>query len=264
MDYRIIKCLGIWCGPDIEGAINFNFKEKIKKMKTLLNMWSQRQLSLKGKIAVLRTVILPQILYVASTLYTPEWVEKEVDGLFFKFLWSSKKPHVRREVVISEISNGGLKMPLFSGMLRGMKCSWIKRLLSKDYQRKNLASHFVKYKGYNIVDIIQFKLDIDHVVVSSPFYQQVLKYWFELYSVHPIDKKESMTMPIWHNKYLKINQKPVFYKHWHTSGITCIYDIVSTDGRLRSREELEAKYNVQIKQMEYNSLTHAIPKQSSG
>ena len=48
-----IKCLGIWCGPDVEGAINKNYMEKIKKLKSLLNMWSQRQLSLKGKISVL-------------------------------------------------------------------------------------------------------------------------------------------------------------------------------------------------------------------
>ena len=69
-----IKCLGIWCGSDVEGAITKNYVEKIKKLHTLLNMWLQRKLSLKGKIAVLRSLALPQILYVASTLYVPNWV----------------------------------------------------------------------------------------------------------------------------------------------------------------------------------------------
>ena len=154
-----------------------------------------------------------------------------------------------------------MKMPLFSGMIRGMKCSWIKRLLSKDYQRKKLAGHFVKYKAYQIEDIIQFKLDLDHVAVSSPFYHQVLKYWFELYSVQPIDTKEVMRTPLWHNKNLMVNHKPILYKQWHDSGITCIYDLISAGGILKSREELEYKYDIKIKQMEYNSLTHAIPKQ---
>jgi hypothetical protein len=74
-----IKCLGIWCGADVEGAMVKNYNEKIKKLKTLLNMWSQRKLSLKGKVAVLRSLALPQMLYVASVLYTPEWVMEEVD-----------------------------------------------------------------------------------------------------------------------------------------------------------------------------------------
>ena len=75
----MIKCLGIWCGSQVESVMNRNFEEKIKNLKTTLNIWSQRKLSLKGKVAVLRSMALPQVLYVTSVLYTPEWVVQNIE-----------------------------------------------------------------------------------------------------------------------------------------------------------------------------------------
>ncbi len=162
-----IKCLGIWCGPSIEGAVRKNFEEKIKKIKSLLNLWSQRNLSLKGKVSVLRSIVLPQILYTATTLYIPEEFQHEIDNLFFDFLWYRKKPHVKREVVINEISKGGLKMPLFSGMVKAMKVTWIKRILSSEKSRQNLLNKLVVYRNKNIDYIIRHKLDTKFMTVKN-------------------------------------------------------------------------------------------------
>ena len=55
------KALGVWFMTDEEESIRLNFSERIKNMKTLTNIWNSRQLSLKGKIIILKTLILPQI-----------------------------------------------------------------------------------------------------------------------------------------------------------------------------------------------------------
>ena len=93
----MIKCLGIWCGSNIDDAINFNFNEKIDKIKTLLNIWKQHRLSLKGKITVIKTFAMPLILYPANCLYVPDWVTKQVDEIFVKYLWSGKPPKVKKK-----------------------------------------------------------------------------------------------------------------------------------------------------------------------
>ena len=96
----MIKCLGIWCGPNIDDAINFNFKEKIEKIKTVLNIWKQHRLSLKGKITVVKTFAMPIILYPANCLYVPDWVTKQVDEIFVNYLWSGKPPKVKKKVLL--------------------------------------------------------------------------------------------------------------------------------------------------------------------
>ena len=123
-----IKILGILISKDIASISDINFKVKISKLKNLLNMWRQRQLSLKGKITIINSLALSQILCVASVLHVPQDVIKEVNKLIFTFLWP-QKVHVKRTTVIGPIEMGGLKMPDFEFKVKSSKAMWVKRLL---------------------------------------------------------------------------------------------------------------------------------------
>ena len=256
-----IKCLGVWCSADVERAIEQNFNEKIKKLKSLLNMWSQRKLSLKGKVAVLRSIILPQILYVATVLYTPEWVIEKVENLFFNFLWSDRKHHVKKEVIVKEIQNGGLKMPSFKVMIKAIKCTWVKRILNDNYGKIDLLSHFISYRNFDVQTIIKSKVDMKFITIHSAFYCQVLKYWYELYAAEPSSAAAILAFPLWNNKYILVDSKPVVLKYWANHDIVQVGDVLDNNGNIMSKDQIERRYATTIKQMDYNSISHAIPKQ---
>ena len=167
----------------------------------------------------MRTFALPQLLYVSSVLYVPEWVFQEVDNIFFDFLWSGKKTHVKKSVIVLNIEDGGLKMPLFEGMVRGIKCTWVKRILSPHYKKHKLLSHFMRYGNLDVNGILTSKLDIKYIKTYSGFYEQVLKYWFDIYSKEPIHPSDIMSLPIWNNKHILIGNKPAFLKDWFEGGI---------------------------------------------
>ena len=84
-------------------------------------MWKSRNLSIKGKITIIRSQAIPIILYSASVLYTPPEVSQEVDHIFFYFLWPNKKHHVKKKVLIQSIADGGLKMTCFDTILKKNK-----------------------------------------------------------------------------------------------------------------------------------------------
>jgi len=255
----MIKCLGIWCGSNIDDAINFNFNEKIDKIKTLLNIWKQHRLSLKGKITVIKTFAMPLILYPANCLYVPDWVTKQVDEIFVKYLWSGKPPKVKKTTIINYIERGGLKMPLLSAMIKGLKCTWIKRFLSPTFSILDLLNNFVHYKGKTFKEIVLSKLDTRYIQFDSLFYQQVLLGWFSLFSKHPNNIIDIANSKIWNNKHILINNSPVEYTNWHNNGIAKFYHILDENGHIIDKNNLETKYSVSINQMEYNSLIHAIP-----
>ena len=94
-------------------------------------MWQPRNLTIKGKITLLRSKVLPIFMYVASIVYVPEDIIKQLDALFFDFIWPSGKHHVKKNVLIQEIERGGLKMPDVSAMIKSIKLSWLKRICSK-------------------------------------------------------------------------------------------------------------------------------------
>ncbi len=49
-----------------------NFQQKIQSLKTILNIWKQRNLSLKAKTVVLNNLALAPLIYGSSFVDTPK------------------------------------------------------------------------------------------------------------------------------------------------------------------------------------------------
>ena len=83
-----------------------------------------------------------------------------------------------------------------------------------------------------------------------PFYNQVLKCWFDFHFIEPAPKFKSKEI-IWNNKFILIDNKPVnkLFITWKNQGINRIEDIVNENGIPHTCIELIQKYNVGIKQM---------------
>ena len=97
-----IKSLGIIIKKDVSLTADLNLNDRIIKMKNLLNMWKCRQLSVKGKITILRSQSLPIILYPVSVLYTPDQIIEKIDKLFFDFIWPNKKKTCKEKIIDSK------------------------------------------------------------------------------------------------------------------------------------------------------------------
>ena len=122
------KTLGIWFSNNDKEILDMNFYSRIEKIKTLLQIWSGRHLSLKGKITVLKTLVIPQISFLFSVLFVPLYILEDIDKLLLSFLWNKKTPKVKRETIIASIEDGGLKMPDIFEINKTSKIMWIKRL----------------------------------------------------------------------------------------------------------------------------------------
>ena len=110
---EMVRCLGVSMNANMDTVIEFNFKEKIKKLENLIQMWAARPLTLKGKITVIQTIFMSQMLYPCSSLYVPDWVIDHIHNLFEKFLWKSKKPQIKHLTMIADTEFGGLRFPNF-------------------------------------------------------------------------------------------------------------------------------------------------------
>lgn len=70
-----------------------------------------RELSLKGKVLIVKAVILPLILYIAVVVPMGKiWVIK-INKVLFGFLWGSRMERIARETVKRTCSLGGLGFP---------------------------------------------------------------------------------------------------------------------------------------------------------
>ncbi len=125
-----IRTLGITISNDPQVLMNENFMPRLKIMNNILHMWLCRGLSLKGKVTILKSLALPILYYPMSVLPIPTEVVEIAENMIFDFIWSQRRPKIKKDVIIQDIHNGGIKVPSFKVMVEANRISWISRLLS--------------------------------------------------------------------------------------------------------------------------------------
>ena len=81
-------------------------------------MWKARDLSLKGKITILKSLALPQLTYITNVMHVSNDFVKSVEKEIQNFVWNNKPPKIKYNTIIADINNGGLKMPHFETMIK--------------------------------------------------------------------------------------------------------------------------------------------------
>jgi hypothetical protein len=66
----------------------FNFQQKIANLKITLQMWKQRNLTLKGKITIINSIALTPLIYISSIVDTPEKAISEINNVIQNILWN--------------------------------------------------------------------------------------------------------------------------------------------------------------------------------
>ena len=90
-----VRALGVWLSRDPDVTISLNHKDKIEKIKSILGCWKFRRLGLLGKITVLKSLIASQLVYIFSLLQTNHTAIKEINAMFFDFLWNDKGDKIK-------------------------------------------------------------------------------------------------------------------------------------------------------------------------
>ena len=208
-------------------------------LKKLINLWSARGLSLYGKITVIKSLIIPKFIYIASLLTTPKGVIQELNRLIFKFLWKGVDK-VTRLSTINDYQRSGLKMIDLETMVKSLRLSWLKRIFSENNGAwKNYLRHQLKYVGG--LFLFHCEYDIEDVVVSSQFYSELLQWWSDFREDFSSEKLHQNIM--WNNKDIRVNDKPIFYKTFFNSRLILVSD-------LQIDLDVSESYNIIAKKIE--------------
>ena len=58
-----VKFLGIFITYDVKILVEKNFKQRLKKIAKLINLWKSRGLSIHGKVSIIKAILLPKMIY---------------------------------------------------------------------------------------------------------------------------------------------------------------------------------------------------------
>ena len=94
-------------------------------MKNIFKFWCQFKLSLKGKISIINTLVIPLFLYICNSIYTSEEVVNEIKQEIKNFICDNKPAKIRYNTLIQNIEKGGLKLQNIELKIKSSLLNWI-------------------------------------------------------------------------------------------------------------------------------------------
>jgi len=87
------------------------FDLKIGKLQANLDMWKMRDLTLFGRVLIVKSLGMSQLIYSASNVDVPNYVISTAKKRLFSFLWKNKREKIKRVGLYQNYDKGGLRMP---------------------------------------------------------------------------------------------------------------------------------------------------------
>ena len=100
-----------------------------------------------------------------------------------------------------------------------------------------------------------------HIKELLLFYERTLQYWFEFKEVQSNTKPCTKKTVIWNNKYIKIDNKTLFFRTWFDKGISTLENLLNQNLDFLTYEEFKFRYQLQTNFLTYYGVINAIPKE---
>ena len=263
---KFLKVLGIkiplsGCSEEL---IALNYNPLLQTINEILAKWSKRKLSLYGKTVIIKSLILPQLIYQLTNLISPPKCFLEmVDNIITDFLWDGKKNKISRKQLYLNYEEGGLKIPNVYVYSQSLKLKWVKFLADESFNSDWKKLFTTKNQPFSDF-ILQSNIcqsDIKKLNIGNRFWVEVLEIWSKLHCKFNEEincKSEHPQFFLWFNNKVKINRKSIFYRPWYSAGIKYVKDLIDDNENFYNFEEFKQKYDIDVNFLKYHGLIEAV------
>ena len=253
-----INVLGVYIDNNEETCVRLNYENTLEKVKSILNSWKNRQLSLMGKINVINTLVASQLIYKMTVLSNiPDTIIKNIYNEITRFIWNGRRSKISISDLQSNKRQGGLNLVNIKHREAAIKCTWV-QILEEDTKAANLA--------YNEIDRIitsdvwRANLNIRDIEKCFPhtnmFWRDVLKAW-SLINYQKCEEADPWGQIIWYNSHILINNKPIMWNKPYQKGLLWVCQLFQA-GEHISADEAQNHFGLNFTQ--FYGILKAIPE----
>ena len=252
-----VKILGVHFSYDENNNNDLNFNLKLRKLQTRLDMWRARDLTLFGRVLIIKSLGLSKIIHSISNIETPDGIASAVRKNLFNFIWKNKKDRIKRTTLYQDLEKGGIRMTDVDLMFRSLRLAWIPRLLTAgDCNWCTVPYHFFrKLGGLNF--LLKCNYDPKHLAQLPIFYRNILQFFKELKALYGYDQGSDLVL--FNNREILVDNKTVYLNNWVENDVISIKDLLKDDGNYLSFQEFTDKFACKTNFLQYYQIISAIP-----
>ena len=173
--------LGIHFSTNLQEMDKLNFKYKISQIKKTIKFYQWRNLSLAGRITIVKMYLLPKLVHLLAVLPTPkQTIMKEINTIFSQFIWNNKRPKIQFNALVQDYKYGGQKMIHLESFCKATKLTWVQKIYksSDDNSWKIMAREILKERHIAFIfegTIPQLKIKANKI--KNIFWKEILHTW---------------------------------------------------------------------------------------
>ena len=214
----------------------------------------------KGKIIILKSFAVSQLVYLFSVLPTPpKSFLKDLNTMFFKFIWDNKPDKVKRSTMYNTFSGGGLNMMDMDSFVKSLKTKWVKLYLDDNFRPWKSIFNFAlrNYGGPFLFHCNFQKQDVE--TIPNIFVKQVCEAWSS-YAYYTPDKSFGDQI-IFNNSFVKINSSIFYIDSLRSADVYLVKHFFDADGNVLQYNDFIFKYHIDnLPFTTYFGIVSAIPR----
>ena len=235
------------------------------KLKKTLNIWSPRDISIYGRVNVVKTLTISKLTFICSVLDTPKGFTDEVNNMIFDHIWKYKNPKLKKKkpTIIKNKKEGGLNMLDFTLFDKALKIIWIKRLCANDKRPcKSIPLSLLSNVGGTLLFRCNYNiqyLPLDEILPK--FCRDIISHCQKTKSKKLKTKGDVLNQIIWNNQFIRVNNFSVSFPVWKNRHWKSLVPFRQRRCHLDDFTTFMQKYNVKSNFLQYYSLLSAIPQE---
>ena len=242
------------------------WKDLIVKMKQKLQIWKRRDLSLEGKTYIIRSIGVSKLLFALNLKTIEDKHKKEVDDIFWDFLWKGKSFRFNRRICTLPIRMGGLGLVDINILEKVKRINWIIRVLKEDTGEtwSRMVENYLRCLDNQFgIKLFALKVTDSRDMLKKTkiprFYKECIIFFQELNKIARVNLKEEL---IWCNDKIKFKNKPLTFVHWARDNILRPSQLYR-NGQLFLRDIFDRLTHKAGFTFEQKTITSVFPRQNA-
>ena len=127
---------------------DINYSNKLEKANSRANFWNKRDLTIYGRVTLIKSLLLAQFVYISTSLLRPSpKIIDSINKFIFHFLWGVRRDKIKRNIVAQKRDTGGLDMFYPYEYLSSIKLKLLQKIgdINFTHKWKDLILNQVKY-----------------------------------------------------------------------------------------------------------------------
>ena len=166
---KSVKALGILFTYNDTDQLRKNFYDKLKDIRTQIWFWNCQGLSLFGKVTIIKSLLLPKMLYVFSILTTPEEFIKQLNTIIYSFLWKGTDK-IARLAAVNDLKYGGLNLIDLEMYVKSSRLAWLGRIFLEDLSPWKAYINYL-HEDFGGVFLFSCYYNVKDCKINSTFYR---------------------------------------------------------------------------------------------